>query len=77
MVQPSDLSIPVHHRTDATALHENRRLKIAYDVWYVDNRSFWRDLKLLWLTVRKVPRSEGVNQARQATMEEFQGTNNG
>jgi sugar transferase EpsL len=48
--------------------------KFAYDVWYVDNRSFWLDLKILWLTVRKVLRSEGVSQAGQATMEEFLGT---
>jgi sugar transferase EpsL len=49
-------------------------LKIAYNVWYVDNLSFWLDLKILWLTVRKVLRSEGISQAGQATMEEFRGT---
>jgi hypothetical protein len=75
MVQPSDLSIPAHHWTGATSLHGNRRLKIAYDVWYVDNLSSWLDLRILWLTVRKVLRSEGVNQARQATMEELIGSN--
>ncbi len=47
--------------------------KFALDVWYVDNLSFWLDLKILWLTVRKVLRSEGVSQAGQATMEEFRG----
>jgi sugar transferase EpsL len=48
--------------------------KFAYDVWYVDHLSFGLDLKILWLTVRKVLRSEGVSQAGQATMEEFLGT---
>jgi sugar transferase EpsL len=48
--------------------------KFALDVWYVDNLSFWLDLKILWLTVRKVLRSEGVSQAGQATMEEFRGS---
>ena len=48
--------------------------KFALDVWYADNLSFWLDLKILWLTVRKVLRSEGVSQAGQATMEEFRGS---
>ena len=43
---------------------------------YVDNYSFRLDLKILWLTVRKVLHSEGVSQAGQATMEEFRGTPN-
>ena len=49
--------------------------KFALDVWYVDNLSFWLDLKILWLTVRKVLHSEGASARRgQATMEEFRGT---
>ncbi len=48
--------------------------KFAYDVWYVDNLSFWLDLRILWLTVRKVLRREGVSQAGEATMEEFKGS---
>ncbi len=47
--------------------------KFILDVWYVDNRSFWLDLKILWLTFIKVLRSEGINQQGQATMEEFKG----
>ena len=43
----------------------------------IGQRMFWRDLTILWLTVRKVLRSEGINQAGQAAMEEFKGTNNG
>jgi lipopolysaccharide/colanic/teichoic acid biosynthesis glycosyltransferase len=42
--------------------------KFAYDVWYVDNLSFWLDLKILGLTVRKIIVREGVSQAGQATM---------
>lgn len=47
--------------------------KFKLDVWYVDNRSFWLDLKILWMTVRKVLRSEGVSQRDHVTMEEFKG----
>lgn len=48
--------------------------KFAYDVWYVDNLSFWLDLKILWLTVRKIIAREGISQTGQATMEEFRGS---
>jgi lipopolysaccharide/colanic/teichoic acid biosynthesis glycosyltransferase len=47
--------------------------KFKYDVWYVDNQSFWEDLKILWLTGLKVIRSEGISSASSATMEEFKG----
>jgi sugar transferase EpsL len=47
--------------------------KFALDVWYVDNRSFWLDLKILGLTVTKVLKNEGINQQGQATMEKFRG----
>ncbi len=45
--------------------------KFILDVWYVDNMSFLLDLKILWLTAYKVLKSEGINQANQATMEKF------
>lgn len=48
--------------------------KFKLDVWYVDNKSFWLDLKILWMTAVKVFKSEGINQKGQATMEEFMGT---
>jgi sugar transferase EpsL len=48
--------------------------KFALDVWYVDHQSFWLDLKILCLTVWKVMRCEGISEAGQATMSEFQGT---
>jgi sugar transferase EpsL len=50
--------------------------KFRYDVWYVDNRSFWLDLKILWLTVVKVLRAEGISGEGSATMSEFIGSDN-
>jgi lipopolysaccharide/colanic/teichoic acid biosynthesis glycosyltransferase len=48
--------------------------KLALDVWYVDHRSLLLDIRILWLTVFKVFRSEGIAQAGQATMEKFRGS---
>ena len=48
--------------------------KFALDVWYVDNRSFWLDLKILWLTLLKVARSEGISREGCSTMPRFRGT---
>ena len=53
------------------ALSWDERFKL--DVWYVDNRSFMLDLKILWLTLIKVFRKEGINQNGHATMEKFKG----
>jgi len=47
--------------------------KFALDVWYVDNRSVGLDLKILWLTIWRILRREGISQPGQATMEEFLG----
>jgi len=47
--------------------------RFALDVWYVDNRSFWLDLKILVRTVAKVFQREGINAAGSATMEKFGG----
>jgi len=47
--------------------------KFALDTWYVDHQSFLLDLRILWMTLAKVWRSEGINQAGQATMERFHG----
>lgn len=47
--------------------------KFRYDVWYVDNQSFLLDMRILWMTVMKVLRSEGVSQAGNVTMEKFRG----
>jgi lipopolysaccharide/colanic/teichoic acid biosynthesis glycosyltransferase len=47
--------------------------KFEFDVWYVDNRSVLLDLKILWLTMRKVLIREGINAAGEATMPRFNG----
>lgn len=51
--------------------------KFKYDVWYVDNRSFWLDIKILFLTVKKVFVKEGISEEGEATMSEFKGTRDG
>lgn len=48
--------------------------RFAMDVWYVDERSFLLDLKILLLTLKKVLRSEGVSSAGHVTMERFTGS---
>lgn len=48
--------------------------KFEYDVWYVENRSFWLDIKILFITVMKVFKSEGISQDGQATMTKFKGS---
>ena len=48
--------------------------KFKLDVWYVDHRSLWLDLKILWLTVRKVLVREGISAAGEATMGKFTGS---
>lgn len=48
--------------------------KLALDVWYVDNRSLWLDIQILWRTVAKVSRAEGISQTGQATVQKFTGT---
>lgn len=48
--------------------------KFSLDVWYVDNASFILDLKILWMTVLKIMKREGISQEGQATMSEFSGT---
>ncbi|CAN7361160.1 sugar transferase [Variovorax paradoxus] len=45
--------------------------KFKLDVWYVDNRSMWLDIKILWITVRKVLMREGISAAGEATMPVF------
>lgn len=47
--------------------------KFALDVWYVDNRSLWLDLRIIWLTIRKVFNREGISAAGEATMSKFMG----
>ena len=47
--------------------------KFEYDVWYVNNISFALDLKILFFTIRKVFKSDGISSATSVTMEKFTG----
>jgi lipopolysaccharide/colanic/teichoic acid biosynthesis glycosyltransferase len=47
--------------------------KFALDVWYVDNRSIWLDLKIIMLTIHKALKREGVSAEGEATMPKFTG----
>ncbi len=49
--------------------------KFRYDVEYVENISFLFDMKILWLTIVKVFKKEGISQEGRATMEKFDGKN--
>ena len=48
--------------------------KFKLDVWYVDNRSFWLDLKILFITITQVFKRSGINEEGQATMSKFKGS---
>lgn len=48
--------------------------KFESDVWYVENRNFWLDLKIIFLTIKKVLVREGISAAGEATMSRFMGT---
>lgn len=47
--------------------------KFEFDVWYVENCSFLLDLKILWMTVLKVIKRDGISSDTSATMEFFEG----
>jgi len=48
--------------------------KFKLDVWYVDNQSFWLDIKILFLTVKKVLVRDGISADGEATMSKFTGS---
>ena len=48
--------------------------KFRLDVWYVDNQSFWLDLRIFVITIMKVLSREGISAAGEATMAPFIGT---
>tara|TARA_B110000196_G_C21153376_1_gene671349 strand:+ start:15636 stop:16235 length:600 start_codon:yes stop_codon:yes gene_type:complete len=50
--------------------------KFKLDVWYVDNRSFWLDIKIIFRTVKKVFIRDGINAEGEATMSKFTGKKN-
>jgi lipopolysaccharide/colanic/teichoic acid biosynthesis glycosyltransferase len=47
--------------------------KFEYDVWYVDHISLGLDIKIMWKTLQKVFKGEGISSATSATMEKFMG----
>jgi lipopolysaccharide/colanic/teichoic acid biosynthesis glycosyltransferase len=48
--------------------------KFALDVWYVNNHTLLLDIKILWLTARKVLERDGISAAGEATMDKFTGS---
>lgn len=48
--------------------------RFEMDVWYVDNRSFLLDIKILWMTVLSVIKSDGISLEGHATMPKFEGS---
>lgn len=51
--------------------------KFKLDVWYVNNRSFWLDLKIIYLTFKKVVVRDGISAEGEATMHKFTGSGEG
>lgn len=49
--------------------------KFKLDVWYVDNLSFWVDVKIIIITIKNVLMRKDINSAEVATMYPFDGTN--
>jgi len=49
--------------------------KFKLDVWYVDHASLWLDIKILYLTLKKVFSREGINASNDITMPKFSGSN--
>ena len=47
--------------------------KFELDVWYVENQSFWLDIRILLLTIWKVMKREGVSHKKFSTMPQFRG----
>jgi len=48
--------------------------KFELDIWYVDNQSIWLDIKILWLTVKKVIMRDGISAVGHVTMPVFKGS---
>jgi len=51
--------------------------KFELDCWYVENRSLWLDIKILWMTVEGVFHRSGISQEGHVTMEPFRGSFSG
>ncbi|MDA7438715.1 sugar transferase, partial [Candidatus Pseudothioglobus singularis] len=50
--------------------------RLEMDVWYVENRSLSLDIKILWKTIFRVFKRDGINQDGYATMPDFKGNQN-
>jgi len=48
--------------------------KFKLDIWYVDNQSFWLDVKIIFLTVKKVLLRDGISAQGHVTIERFKGS---
>lgn len=51
--------------------------KFQLDIWYVDNRSFWLDIKIIATTIKKVIKRDGISADGEATMSKFKGKSKG
>ena len=47
--------------------------KLEMDVWYIENRSFWLDIKILLITIYKVLKKDGINKIGKTTTDKFEG----
>jgi len=48
--------------------------KFEYDIWYVENKNIFLDIKILWLTVKKVIIRDGINASENTIMDKFLGS---
>jgi sugar transferase EpsL len=48
--------------------------KFTLDIWYVNNRTFWLDIKILFMTVKQVFKRDNISQDGHVTMEKFKGS---
>ena len=48
--------------------------KFRLDVWYVDHQSFWLDIKILFITIKRVALRDGISQSNHVTMGKFKGS---
>jgi len=49
--------------------------KFAFDIWYVNHQGFWLDLRIIFITVGKVLKAEGISGQGVVTAEKFNGSN--
>jgi sugar transferase EpsL len=47
--------------------------KFSYDLWYIDNQSFWLDIKILYISIKKIIIKEGIYTKEGRTMAKFKG----